>query len=310
MNTRLQVEHPVTELVTGIDIVAEQLRIAAGEPLGYDAGRRRARAATRSSAASTPRTPTPASSRRPAGWRWCASRPAPGVRVDHGVDRGPARSAPSFDPMIAKVIGYGATRERGDRRSARGAARDRAARHDDEHRLPRAGPRPPRVRRRRHAHRAFSTSTPRQLSAAAARRRDASAAAGRGGAREPTVRPAPRSCPSRSPRWGRGGPEVASRSPSTAATPHDGRRRPPRRRGATVYDRRPRPPRRPAPGRRRLRAHARRPHRAGLARRRPRHASSSTPSAASWTLAVVDPVERARRRRSATTSRRRRCRAP
>ncbi len=94
MNTRLQVEHPVTELVTGIDIVAEQLRIAAGEPLALRPGRRRASTATRSSAASTPRTPTPASSRRPAALHLVRFPTGEGVRVDHGVDRGPPRSAP------------------------------------------------------------------------------------------------------------------------------------------------------------------------------------------------------------------------
>ena len=90
MNTRLQVEHPVTELVTGIDIVAEQLRIAAGEQLGFDQDDVALDGhaiecriyAEDADARLRPRDRPPA--------RWCASRPAPGIRVDHGVDRGPA----------------------------------------------------------------------------------------------------------------------------------------------------------------------------------------------------------------------------
>jgi len=109
MNTRLQVEHPVTELVTGIDIVAEQVRIAAGEPLGYgqDAIRMDGHAiecriyAEDAEAGFVPATGRLHLVRFPSG---------PGIRVDHGVTEGGDISA-SFDPMIAKLAVHGPTRD-------------------------------------------------------------------------------------------------------------------------------------------------------------------------------------------------------
>ncbi len=115
VNTRLQVEHPVTEEVTGIDLVREQFRIANGEPLGYaeptpvghsiefringeDPGR--------------DFLPSPGSVltyRTPSG---------PGVRVDSGVEQGDVISG-AFDSMLAKLIVTGRTRAEALQRSRR-----------------------------------------------------------------------------------------------------------------------------------------------------------------------------------------------
>ncbi|PBD26150.1 3-methylcrotonyl-CoA carboxylase [Pseudomonas aeruginosa] len=109
MNTRLQVEHPVTELVTGQDLVAWQIRVAEGHPLplrqeqvelrghaievrlyAEDAGR-----------GFLPQTGTVL--------RWDPEL-LPGVRIDHGLVEGQAVT-PFYDPMLAKLIAYGATRD-------------------------------------------------------------------------------------------------------------------------------------------------------------------------------------------------------
>jgi len=117
VNTRLQVEHPVTELVTGIDLVAEQIRIAQGEPLGYaqDALRQTGHAievrlyAEDSGAGFLPQAGTLIDFHVPEG---------EGVRLDTGVGSGDEVSI-HYDPMIAKVIAYGATRAEAIRRLTR-----------------------------------------------------------------------------------------------------------------------------------------------------------------------------------------------
>jgi propionyl-CoA carboxylase alpha chain len=109
MNTRLQVEHPVTELVTGIDIVAEQLRVAGGDALGFgqDDVTLNGHAiecrvyAEDADAGFVPATGVLRLVRFPTG---------PGIRVDHGVREGQEIVA-AFDPMIAKVIAHAPGRE-------------------------------------------------------------------------------------------------------------------------------------------------------------------------------------------------------
>lgn len=108
MNTRLQVEHPVTELVTGIDLVEQQLRIAAGEPLAiaqHDV-RMTGHAIEARLYAESPERGFLPSTGDVLAWSPAAGE---GVRVDAGVREG-QRITADYDPMIAKVIAHGRDR--------------------------------------------------------------------------------------------------------------------------------------------------------------------------------------------------------
>jgi len=117
MNTRVQVEHCVTEAVTGVDIVREQIRIAAGAPLSLTQAQVRFRGHAiecRINAEDAARDFAPAPGRI-AGYREPAG---PGVRVDSGVGPG-SEVTPLYDPMIAKLIVWDGDRAAATRRMAR-----------------------------------------------------------------------------------------------------------------------------------------------------------------------------------------------
>ena len=114
MNTRLQVEHPVTELVTGLDLVALQLRVAEDEPLPLAQAdvRLRGHAIEARIYAEDPYAGFAPQLGRIAAWR---PRTGLGLRVDDGVRTGQVIT-PFYDAMVAKLIAYGDTREEARRR--------------------------------------------------------------------------------------------------------------------------------------------------------------------------------------------------
>ncbi|MCU1574357.1 MAG: acetyl-CoA carboxylase [Micrococcaceae bacterium] len=115
VNTRLQVEHPVSEEVTGIDLVREQFRLARGEALGYDDPPVRGHALEfRINGEDPGRNFMPA----PGTVQTLRLPSGPGVRVDSGIEAGEVIGG-NFDSMLAKLIVTGATRDQALQRARR-----------------------------------------------------------------------------------------------------------------------------------------------------------------------------------------------
>ena len=113
MNTRIQVEHPVTEMITGVDLVQEQIRVAAGEKLRFkqrDLAFRGHAVECRINA-EDPFTFVPS----PGKISFYHPPGGPGIRVDSHIYQG-YTVPPHYDSMVAKVIAYGDTREQAIRR--------------------------------------------------------------------------------------------------------------------------------------------------------------------------------------------------
>ncbi len=114
VNTRLQVEHPVTEMVTGLDLVHWQLRIAMGERLPFNQGdiEGRGHAIEARLYAEDPANEFAPSLGTLSVWQMPN---LPGVRIDSGVERGSVITH-HYDPMLAKIIAWGADREQARQR--------------------------------------------------------------------------------------------------------------------------------------------------------------------------------------------------
>ncbi|MET4847231.1 acetyl/propionyl-CoA carboxylase alpha subunit [Bradyrhizobium japonicum] len=135
MNTRLQVEHPVTELITGIDLVEWQLRVAFGEalPLKQDEIKLNGHAVEARVYAENPTKNFMPSVGRISTWRLPAE--TGGLRIDAGYREGDTVS-PYYDAMLAKMDRMGADAGRRDRAAEPRAARLRRPRHRDQHPVP------------------------------------------------------------------------------------------------------------------------------------------------------------------------------
>ena len=112
MNTRLQVEHPITEMVTGIDLVAEQLRIAAGEPVSFDIENPASFAPHGAAIECRIYSEDPRHGFQPSlgTLRRLRFPEGPWVRTDAGVAEG-SEVPIYYDPMLAKLVVWGPTRE-------------------------------------------------------------------------------------------------------------------------------------------------------------------------------------------------------
>ena len=140
MNTRLQVEHPVTELITGIDLVEQMIRVAAGEKLALRQSDVKLNGWAIESRlyAEDPYRDFLPSTGRLTKYRPPAETSIDGVTVrnDTGVTEGGEISI-YYDPMVAKLVTHAPTRAAGDRRAVERARRLRGRRHPPQHSVPR-----------------------------------------------------------------------------------------------------------------------------------------------------------------------------
>ncbi len=216
VNTRLQVEHPVTEMITGLDLVRMQLLVAQGEPLPDDAV-----VATINGHSIEARlyAEDVAAGFLPASGPVDRLRVTltDGVRVDAGFEDGSVVST-FYDAMLAKVIAWGPTRTDAARRLAEALATRAGARRHHQPRSPRAGAAASRVPRRPHRHRVPATARSGRAQCAVGRRVGPAAARGGGRARGPGRAPGV-GARARPPAVGLAQRAVRARAPRSSRTP-------------------------------------------------------------------------------------------